>query len=107
MLPVVFEMPAELITVVDIKLPPYSGGDVCLIPRYLAFGVNPVAAHISRYVTDRENLVCRHTTLCCTKDSHNPYQKLGIVASVSEYGPVLRQNFQRFGNIKGAPVGRC
>jgi len=24
--PVVFEMPAELITVVDIKLPPYSGG---------------------------------------------------------------------------------
>jgi len=47
-------MPAELITVVDIKLPPYSGGDVCLIPRYLAFGVNPVAAHISRYVIDRE-----------------------------------------------------
>jgi hypothetical protein len=52
--PIVLEMPTELIAIVDIKFTPDPGGDVCLVSRHLAFGVDSVAAHTSRWVTDRE-----------------------------------------------------
>jgi hypothetical protein len=45
---VVFELPPELIAVVDVEFTPNPGGDVRLVPRHFAFGVGPVAAHTSR-----------------------------------------------------------
>jgi len=49
---IIFEMPAELIIVIDIKFASDPGRDVCLVSRHLAFGVDPVAAHTSS-VCDR------------------------------------------------------
>ncbi|AEM58758.1 hypothetical protein HAH_4083 [Haloarcula hispanica ATCC 33960] len=47
---VVFEMPTELITIVDIELAPNPGGNICLVSRHLTFGVDSVAAHTTVYV---------------------------------------------------------
>jgi len=46
--PVILELPAELIAIIDIEFTPNPGGDVCLVSRHLAFGVDSVAAHTSR-----------------------------------------------------------
>lgn len=40
----IFENPPELIAVVDIGFPSNPGGDVCLIPKHLAFCVDLLAA---------------------------------------------------------------
>jgi hypothetical protein len=44
--PVVFELPTELITIVDIEFPPNPGGDIRLVSGHLAFGVDSVAAPV-------------------------------------------------------------
>ncbi len=53
---VVFEMSTELITIVDFGILHNLGGDIRLVSRHLAFGVNSVAGHTTRYETDRGNI---------------------------------------------------
>jgi len=43
--PVIFDLPAEFVTVVYIELSTDTSGDICLIPRHLALGVDVFTAH--------------------------------------------------------------